>query len=687
MEIFLTLGFISYVASGVAYLFLLIVYFIGIRNRTNKAFLVLIIATLVWSATLTLSQVGPSLSFKLITVTEFLRYFAWLHLLHHAAGYYIDRSTKFQITNPLSPVSVGVLFLLSLLILGLNDELVSFFELRTPTIIQFGWMLGFSVLGLLLVEQVLRNTVEVDRNSINFLCISAAAIFVFDFFVFSNALLLQRIDYDFWSARGIINVLAIPTLLLAAVRNPRMAPDIHISRKFVLHSTTLFATGFYLLLMAVTGFYIKGSSAEWGTLAEVAFLLAALILLAVLFFSTDIRTRIKRYLSYSFQNKYDYREEWDRFSHTILTHDLGSSIFQRAIQAAGQIVDSQGGAVWIKDDQQFVYKAAWKTDPVSTGPERNDSALIQAIRAKKGILTVDELSTSLKNSDGDNHWIVSSTRSWLILPLMINEELFGFILLEQSRVAHALDIEDKDLLNTVTDHVALALFLNEADAQLQVAQRFKDLDQMTAFLVHDLKTVFSQLSLLVENADTHKRNPEFIDDMIDTVEHTTQKMQRLLEQLRDPEKEITLMKFPLIPVIEEIVDSYQHLPAEVMMISDLDKIPAIRADRQQLISAIRHIVQNGVESVDNQGQVKIIVSHFDGNTIELLIEDNGIGMTPEFINNSLFKPFESTKGVSGMGVGVYQSREYVRSITGDIEVTSEQGIGTRFKILLPVEYE
>jgi putative PEP-CTERM system histidine kinase len=199
--------------------------------------------------------------------------------------------------------------------------------------------------------------------------------------------------------------------------------------------------------------------------------------------------------------------------------------------------------------------------------------------------------------------------------------------------------------------------------------------------------VFSQLSLLVENASTHKRNPDFIDDMIDTVSHTTQKMQRLLEQLRDPEKEITVMKFPLIPLLEEIVASYQHLPVDVTMISDLDETPTIRVDRQQLMSAIRHIVQNGVESVEKNGRVKIFAKRTKESVIELVIEDNGVGMTAEFVNNSLFKPFESTKGVSGMGVGVYQSREFIRSIEGDVTVTSEPGVGTRFKILLPVEYE
>ena len=149
--------------------------------------------------------------------------------------------------------------------------------------------------------------------------------------------------------------------------------------------------------------------------------------------------------------------------------------------------------MWIQDDRQFIYKAAWKTDPISTDPEKNDSALIKAIREKKGVLTVGELSKILNNTDGNKHWVVSNSRSWMILPLMINDELFGFIQLEQPQITHTLDIEDIDLLNTVTSHVALTLFLNEADARLQIAQRFKDLDQMTAFLVHDLKTVFSQL--------------------------------------------------------------------------------------------------------------------------------------------------------------------------------------------------
>jgi signal transduction histidine kinase len=95
-------------------------------------------------------------------------------------------------------------------------------------------------------------------------------------------------------------------------------------------------------------------------------------------------------------------------------------------------------------------------------------------------------------------------------------------------------------------------------------------------------------------------------------------------------------------------------------------------------------VQNAVESIDGKGVVSITLKMIEPKNIDIVIEDNGKGMTREFIADGLFRPFESTKGVSGMGVGVYQSRDYLRSLNGDIDVHSEVGVGSRFTIRLPV---
>ena len=686
MEINLSLGFISYLASGLIYLFLLAIYFVGSQQgRISKPFVLLLSATLVWSGLLTLSQIGASVAFELVSIAELMRYFTWFFILHSAAGYYLGERTDFGLTNPLTPRAVGLVFVLALFSLVSKRLWIDAWGEDGALLLQVGWLLVFAVLGLLLVEQVVRNTTAEVRGAISLLCISAGAVFVYDLFVFSNALLTRSIDFELWSARGIVNVLVVPTLVLAAVRNPTMAPALHISRKFVFHTTSLIGAGLYLAAMAAIGFYVERSSGEWGKLAQTSFFFGAILLLAVLFLSPRFKAQLRRYLAYSFRSKYDYREEWNRFSRTLLSPDPEISIFQRSIQAIGQIMDSPGGTLWIQEHEQFDCRASWRCEPKSTRPLKFDSPLPQRLRNRRDPVVASRLlGDAAAGDDSLAEWIAAND-AWLVLPLWANDKLFGFVCLNPPMIEKDLDLEDIDLLETVAHHVSLALFLQQADAELQQAQRFKAMNQMTAFLVHDLKTVFSQLSLLVENAPQHRDKPEFIDDMIDTVQHTRQKMERLLQQLREPEVSVESRRIELLPVIEEIVDSYRNLSTRLSLTAELEGRPTVRSDRSQLVAAIRHIVQNGVDSAGREGQVDVAARALNRHSVEISIADDGEGMSAEFINNALFKPFESTKGVSGMGVGVYQSREYIRSMGGEMEVDSEVGAGTRFTIRLPVE--
>ncbi len=689
MEINLSLGFISFLVSGLLFLLILVIYFVGFEGKLKaKPFLLLVSATFVWSGLLTMSQIGASIAFRMIIVSELLRYFTWFYVLQSASGLYTNEPFKFRTGNLFSPLNIAILFVIATASLGLNDYLNAVFQLQNPVMIQMGWMLFFSILGLILVEQLFRNTASGYRWSINFLCISAASIFAYDLFVFSNALLAQTIDYEFWSARGIVNVLIVPTLVIAAARNPELAPHIHVSRQFVFHSTTLFAAGIYMIVMSLAGFYVKEFSGEWGKVLQASFLFAAILLLAVLFLSPKIRIRVKRYLNYSFRNKYDYREEWNRFSRTLLTHDPEISLYKRALQAIAQIVDSQGATLWIKDNRQFLNKTHWRKGFDSLLPEADDSSLVAFIHEKKKLFSKQEFRQVLESPEADSHWFIRTEYSWLIIPLWINEELFGFVhlskpTLESSGVS--LDIEDIDLLNTIAHHVSLSLFLKETDNALQQAQKFTDMNQMTAFLMHDLKTVLSQLSLLVENASEHKGNPEFVDDMINTVEHTTHKMHRLMQLLKNPGQLGVTTSKPILQVIDTIVDSCRHHSVCPTVINRNNLSPAVVANQEQLYSAIKNIVQNAVESTDKNGMVEIELVSIVDNQLIINVSDDGKGMSQEFIAERLFRPFDSTKGVSGMGMGVFQSREFFRSLTGDLMVTSKENAGTRFTIQLPVE--
>lgn len=685
MEINLSIGFISYLLGSVLYLLLLIFIFIGIKpGKTSRPFLLLIAAIAIWSALLTLSQIGASIEFEMVFVAELLRYYSWIYVLQTATGRFQDKKKVLSIKDPLSPIPISLAFFLAALTLLINNLLTDSFGVTAPILVQASWMMFFSVTGLILVEQLFRNTPPAHRWNILLLCISAGAVFIYDFFVFSNAILLQKIDYEFWSARGIVNILIIPILIIAYFRNSDLSSRFHVSRKFVFHSTTLIATGLYLVVMSLSGYYIRQADAEWGKVLQSAFLFAALLLLGVVFFSNTIKTKIKRYLSYSFTNKYDYRDEWNRFSHTLLTPDEEHSLEKRALQAIAQIVDSKGATLWLKDKNHFVFKAYWKIGFDQARPEPKDSELIKMLLSTKKMFSRDDFIKFSNHPQTMQHWFVQTKYSWLIIPLWLNDELFGYIHLRESIVDMSLSIEDQELLETIAHHVALAVSLKASDSALSQAKKFQEMNQMTAFLVHDLKTVLSQLSLLVENGKVHKGNPEFVDDMLNTVGHVTQKMQRLIGQLKNPATENKADKTNLLPLLETVIDSCKK-PSVNITLSNEERInPHIQINLEEMESAFKHILQNAVDSIDDQGEVSIELGTLSESKIYITITDTGKGMTQEFISEKLFQPFSSTKGVSGMGLGAYQSRELFRAADGDLLVTSEVGKGSQFKIELPV---
>ncbi len=685
MEINLSIGFISYVSSALFSLFLLIIYFIGIqKGQKGKPYLLLVVATLVWSILLIMSQIGASKAFDLIMVAELLRYYTWFYVLQIASGRQFEQWFKFSLSDPLSPVNISILFLIALIVVLFNESLSKIFLINNPIYIQIALMLLLSVLGLLLVEQLYRNTPQAERWTVNFLCISSGAIFCYDFFVYSNAFLMQNLDYEFWSARGLVNAVMMPLVVLAAVRSPQLAPKIHVSRTFIFHSSTLLATGIYLILMSLAGFYIRQFGGEWGKVLQALFLFAAIVILAFVFFSSSIKTRIKRYLVYSFRNKYDYREEWNRFSQTILLSDSGESIYQRSLKAVAQIVESEGASLWIKNDQEYSLIAEYRELDKLPETEMGSSILIDFIHKNHCLFSQKEFDDYARKNTSEEHWFLQSKNSWLIIPLWIGQNLFGFVQLQKSIVGMDLDIEDQDLLTTVAHHVALSLSLKETDLALQQAQRFEEVNQITAFLVHDLKTVLSQLTLMVENGKVHKNNPAFIDDMFNTVEHVASKMQRLVQQLKSPDQKPIKKTTRIVEVVKGIVSSYQHHEIQPVLEIPDGLNPLLECNEENLTSAIKHIVQNALESCDRNGQVRLQLSSDRPDEALLKVIDTGKGMTREFIKDRLFQPFDSTKGVSGMGVGVYQSREFLRSIQGDLTVYSNPGEGTTFTLRFPL---
>jgi len=280
-------------------------------------------------------------------------------------------------------------------------------------------------------------------------------------------------------------------------------------------------------------------------------------------------------------------------------------------------------------------------------------------------------------------WLAALPRAWVVVPLLHHDQLTGFVVLTRSRAANRdLNWEDCDLLKTIGQQAATFLAQEDADEALGRAQQFETFNRLSAFVLHDLKNIIGQLSMLARNAHRNKDNPAFMADAVQTLDHSVARMNHLMAQLRGGVQAGKAEQVDLAELVREVAETRTDRSPHPAL-----EIPAeplnLHADRARLGAVIGHVVQNAREATPDAGEVRLRLDR-DGGDAVLDVVDSGEGMSPGFIRERLFKPFDTSKGSTGMGIGAFEAREYARELGGDVEVASTPGEGTRFRFRLPM---
>jgi putative PEP-CTERM system histidine kinase len=674
---------ISYTVAAVAHLVFAALLLTSWRGRLHgMVLLVACLLSVVWAAFLAHQAARNSPLSLLSDVLEIARNAGWSGFLITVLGLYQQGNSSAIKVNP-AMATIVVLYASCLLVAlyshgnsGLASHEATDF---TSSIVA---SLAMAILGMILVEQVYRNTPLKQRWAIKFACLGIGGIFAYDFYLYSDALLLKHVNPEIWAARGIVNGLVVPLIAVSAARNPDWSVGIAVSRRILFYSAALFGAAAYLLAMAAAGYYLRFFGGSWGTVMQVSFLFGALVLLLAVLFSGTLRSWLRVFISkHFFSYNYDYREEWLHFTSTLSggEHGLG----ERVIQALGQLVESPGGSLWVRRESGNYESTTQLNMPPSSGVEHANSPFCRFLESKQWVVELDEYAADPERYSAVPlpQWLLGNSRAWLVVPLIQHSKLFGFVVLAQPRSRVKLNWEVRDLLKVAGNQAASYLAQQEAADALMVARQFESFNRMSTFVVHDLKNLVSQLSLLLSNAEKHKRNPEFQEDMIETVHLSVQKMKRLLEKLSSgdsPEKAAPLV---IARLLQEAVKSKSSAePKPILEIKD-DSL-WVYANASRLERVVGHLVQNAIEATARDGKVWIrLMRKNDFAVIE--IKDTGYGMSEKFIREKLFKPFESTKS-AGMGIGVFESREYVSELGGELEVSSSSANGTVFRIILPL---
>ncbi|HEX5344520.1 MAG TPA: XrtA/PEP-CTERM system histidine kinase PrsK [Duganella sp.] len=544
---------------------------------------------------------------------------------------------------------------------------------QPPPLLRAALPLALAVLGMLLVEHVYRAAPQSARWGIKFSCLGIGALFAFDFYLYSDAMLFRRLHPDIWAARGIVSALSAPLLAVAMSRNPAWTPGLQLSRQIMFHSAALLGSALYLLLMAVCAWYLRYVGGAWGTLMQAAFLCGAALLLSAVLFSGAVRARLKLFISKHFYTgRYDYREEWQRFTRALA--DDADGLPERAIQAIAGLVESPAGLLWLRRESDSYQPSARWNMPMPHSEESVASPLCQLLASRSWVIELADWREPPAWSAG----------LWLVVPLMLDRSLFGFIALAPPRTTLQLNWEVRDVLKIAGSQAASYISHRAAADSLAVARQFDSFNRMSTFVVHDLKNLVSQLSLLLVNAEKHKANPAFQADMLETLSHSLAKMRHMLLKLGREQSAESSAPLHLDQLLARAVRAHagsEPRPALELRTSGL----TVLADSQRLERVIGHLIQNAVEATPRGGHVVVRLRASEGAAV-VEISDTGHGMSEQFISERLFQPFVSTKA-AGMGIGVFESREYVREIGGQLHVTSAPSKGTTFRITLPLHKE
>ena len=674
---------IGFWLAGFAFLALTVVLAVNYRDsRISRSSILLAIVA-------SASSFLYAVSFRLIEMSEMslelagvARIAVWVAFL----GEVLRVSGRPPIVSALIAVAHGVWVLLAAI--QVYPSLGFWVHLLTLGIVDVPVLhLIAAVLVILLIEQVYRNAREGLKPAIRFVGVGLGVPAAYELCLAAHTVLFGVPSAILAVPHGYVVAIAAPLIAVGLQRVATWDVGIFVSRQIVFYTTSFMATGIYLMAMSFAGYSIQSLQLPWGGVLQGFFFTAAIGLFLWILFSDSISSAVRVWLhKHFYENKYDYRNEWLRLTETLSTAGGTQSLGERCVYGLAQIAGAESGTLWTLDRDEAAFVREFSLGkPLCAAELPVDHPLIEFIEVRRWVLDMRETRrkpdsfASIGQSLRDSR--IGDTA--LIVPLQHEIRLLGIVELDMRPGGGELNYEDHDLLKTAGRQVASYLAQRNTSRLLAESRQFEAFNKFTAFVMHDLNNLVAQQRLIVENAKRFRGNPDFVDDAFMTIESSVRRMDALLKQLRERGKVGVTKQVDIGLLIKKAISrasERQPIPRN----RSADETCIVRGDPDRLEAVIGHMIRNAQEATDADGFVAVTASRQrPSGGVQIEIADDGVGMDIDFVRDQLFSPFVSTKGSKGMGIGVYQTREYLRMLGGELTVSSEPGKGTTMRLTFP----
>jgi putative PEP-CTERM system histidine kinase len=533
------------------------------------------------------------------------------------------------------------------------------------------------------LEGALRASSGDVRRRTKYLVLGLGGIFLMRFYLLGQEVLFNVVLGSHLSTAAA--TLAIGNVLIGvALARDRLGSEFALSRRVVYRSVAVGVLGVYLLALALLGVVFDRLEITqelfWGSIVV---FVSALGLAAVML-SEAVRWRIKTFVVTNFyRSKYDYRDQWATFTKRLGSLLTVEQLAPALLQGVVETVGATAGRLLLEDSRDGRYHlvagvgvppAEWSLAP--------GVPLISAFRTGKGPVVVgeswpaDQLDLPLEENLGDGA---------IVVPLRRRDNLAGIMIVGPERAGAAWTGEDVEFLSTVGEQAASAILTARVSESLAEAREFEAFTRLTSFVIHDLKNAVSALSMLSQNALRHFDDPEFQRDALATLARTVDRMTTLMDRLASPETQ-SLRSAP-VDLSGLAVEACQPLAggSRIAVVLDLGGVPPVQGDAHALQKVATNLVTNAAQSIAGEGVITLR-THVDSGCVVLSVSDTGCGMSDAFIRRSLFSPFRTTKK-GGWGLGLFHVKGIVEAHGGAIDVVSKPGVGSTFRVSLPVHRE
>ncbi|MFQ3262041.1 XrtA/PEP-CTERM system histidine kinase PrsK [Reinekea sp.] len=665
---YLTVSQTAFLSACLATLILcLITLYQALKDPWKGILLIGLFGQLFWAAALFFSYLNEFVDPTRLLIAEYSRYTLWLVTL----GLFIRKRAAFR----LWPKQLIALFATILVVNAITAVQILYPGSNSSTLLNLCFLF-LSMSGLVLTEQVIRNLNTHRYLKLLGLCL--ALLFIFDLFAYGHRLVNGSIPAYVWQTRAALALVASIALSIGSLifkLHTSTRALFSVSRPAAFFSSAALTSIILVLMGSLGSYYVK----QQGFLASylfTLFLIVGVAIIIALLISKQFRQQFDVFVSKNFFSlKYDYRLEW--LSAIRKLSDLNAAdadnYYAKLLRILCSALKANKGALWISNGQMITLQTSNLSFDIPVTEISVSEPFVKAMLKDNWIFVPQSRTPSMaENNALLPDWAMESEKIWAITPLIVQMKMIGFAIIERPLGNIDITYEDRDLMTNLSTQLSSHILLHQQESQILETKQLETYDRLSSFIMHDVNNVIAQLALIGKNAEKHKDNPAFINDMIKTVDNSVLRMRNLIQKF-NPTSLLNNESLSLQAIVIDVVESCSDKKPVPTL--ELNADIQVLADKQKLTLSIKNLVRNAQEaSADDQDVIVRITNN------KLQIIDSGEGMSQQFINEVLFKPFQTTKSENGMGIGAHLTKSYLEHIGATLDVKSEQSKGSCFTV-------